>query len=782
MKRNISLLLVGALIYGFIGILLTACSTTKHLPDGEILYTGNKIDYVSKSQTPVGQTTIAEISAALDKTPSTKLFGVLPIPFGMWIYNGFVKYEKGFGRWIFNKFAANPVFISTVNPDVRVKVVHNILRDYGYFNGTVSSTTAVDPKDSLKASVRYKVDMRTPYFIDTVYYQRFTPKTLGIMERGRRRSLISPGEQFNVADLDAERNRISTLLRNRGYFYFRPDYMTYQADTTLVPGGNVSLKLLPVPGLPIASQQPYYVSELTKVSLIGKNGELPNDSLRYKTLDIHFHNKLQIRPNMLYRWLNYQSLVRNDSLRNSARSRLYSQYRQQRTQERLSELGIFRYLELQYTPRDTTAANDTLDFHMQAIFDKPLDAEFNFNLTSKSNDQMGPGALFSVTRHNVFGGGETWNVELKGSYEWQTGGGKNSSLMNSWELGASSSVSFPRVVFPRLGGREYDFPAKTTFRLNANQLNRAKYYKLLSFGGNATYEFQPTRVTRHSLTPFRLDFNALQHHTAAFDSIAALNPALYISLQNQFIPAMQYSYTYDNAVLKEVKHPIWWQSTVVSAGNLTSAIYKAFGHSFQSKDKKLFGAPFAQFLKFSSDFRYLWNIDRNQSIATRVAGGVLWSYGNTTVAPYSESFYVGGANSIRAFTVRSIGPGGYNPEKTDFSFINQNGDIRMEANVEYRFRIYQDFHGALFLDAGNIWLLRNDPDRPDGKLRASSFLKQVALGTGAGLRYDLQFLIFRLDCGVPLHAPYDTGRSNYYNITGDFWKKLGIHFAIGYPF
>ena len=208
-------------------VLFSACSVTKHLPEDEILYTGGKTVIVNKSSTRVGETALTEINAALAKTPSTTLLGgFLPIPFKMWMYNDFVKYKKGFGKWMFNRFAANPpVFISTVNPEVRVKVATNLLRDYGYFNGKVTYETLVDKKDSLKASLLYTVDMKNPYFIDTVYYQRFTPQTLKIMERGRRMSYITPGEQFNVVDLDEERSRISTLLRNRGYFYFRPDYM-----------------------------------------------------------------------------------------------------------------------------------------------------------------------------------------------------------------------------------------------------------------------------------------------------------------------------------------------------------------------------------------------------------------------------------------------------------------------------------------------------------------------------------------------------------------------------
>ena len=728
-------------------ILFSGCSVTKHLPEGEVLYTGGKTVIQNKSTTSVGGTALTEIEAALDKTPSTKMLGgLLPIPFKMWMYNDFVKYKKGFGKWMFNRLAANPpVFISTVNPEVRIKVATNLLRDYGYFNGKVTYETLVDKKDSLKASILYTVDMKNPYFIDTVYYQRFTPQTLRIMERGRRMSYISPGEQFNVVDLDEERTRISTLLRNRGYFYFRPDYMTYQADTTLVPGGHISLRLIPVPGLPAAAQRPYYVGDAS-VYLFGKNGEAPNDSMMYKNLNIHYYKKLQVRPNMLYRWLNYQQFVRNAQMRASNRTRLYSQYRQEQVQEKLSQLGIFSYLDLQYAPKDTTAVCDTLNVTMQATFAKPLD------------------------------------VKLKGSYEWQTGGGEKSSFMNSWEMGVSTSLTFPRVVFPHWGKREFDFPATTTFRLYIDQLNRARYYKLLSFGGNATYDFQPTRTSRHSITPFKLTFNVLQHQSEEFREIADANPALYISLKDQFIPAMEYTYTYDNASARGIKNPIWWQSTVTSAGNLTSVIYRAFGQSFSKEDKRLLNVPFAQFVKLNTEFRHLWNMDKNNKIASRVALGALFAYGNATIAPYSEQFYVGGANSIRAFTVRSIGPGGYHPAESRYSYLDQTGTFRFEANVEYRFRIFKSIWGATFLDAGNVWLMRKDEARPNSQLELKTFPKQIALGTGVGIRYDMDILVFRLDFGIPLHLPYDTERSGYYNVTGSFMKNLGIHFAIGYPF
>lgn len=333
-----------------------------------------------------------------------------------------------------------------------------------------------------------------------------------------------------------------------------------------------------------------------------------------------------------------------------------------------------------------------------------------------------------------------------------------------------------------LATKEYDFPATTTFKLYIDQLNRAKYYKLLAFGGNATYDFQPKRTSKHSFTPFKLTFNVLRDPTEAFKELQAENPALYVSLRDQFIPVFEYMYTYDNASLPGVRNPIWWQTTVSSAGNLTSCIYRIFGKSFKEKDKKLLGVPFAQFLKVNSEFRYHYKIDKNQMIASRIAGGVIWSYGNALAAPYTEQFYIGGANSVRAFSARSIGPGSYAPDKENkYSFINHVGDIRMEANVEYRFRIIGDLHGAVFLDAGNVWLMRKDESRPGGEFTLKNFAKQIALGTGAGLRYDMDFLVFRLDCGVGLHDPYDTGKSGYYNIP-KFKDSLALHFAIGYPF
>lgn len=620
-------------IYGLaVVFLLVACSTTRNLPEGEELYIGQKamiLDNVPTST--VGENALAEIEAALATAPNNSFMGSsslrIPFPLGLWIYNGFEKYQdkKGVGRWIFDRFAADPVLLSEVNPGIREKAGENILREYGYFNGDVSYQTFTDKKNPKKVKLQYMVAFRNPYFIDTLYFQGFTERTTNIMERSLRRSLLRPGVQFNVLDLDAERTRISNLLRNVGYYYFRPDYLTYQADTTLVRGGHVALRMVPVAGMSPVAEKPFYLDDEVSFYLLGDNGEMPTDSMRYENLNIYYHNELKVRPRMLYRWVNYKGYRRKRQVSDSTgieRQRrsegLFSVYKQERVQERLASIGIFRYTEMRYEPRDTAFVCDTLNYSIWASLDKPYDAELDLNFKTKSNNQMGPGAAFSVTKKNVFGGGESWGVELKGSYEWQTG--KNSSSkMNSYEWGVSSSLTFPRILFPGMSDREYDFAATTRLKLYIEQLNRAKYYKLLAFGGELSYEFQPTNVLKHSFTPFRLTFNVLRDPTPEFEQIQAENPALYVSLRNQFIPMMEYTLTYDNSSVRSVRNPIWWQTTVASAGNVTSSIYAILGKPFQEKNKELLGVPFAQFLKINSEFRYHWRMDKNNSVATRFA-------------------------------------------------------------------------------------------------------------------------------------------------------------------
>ena len=764
--------LIGLLL----GLLSWSCSTTKNLPEGAVLYTGiSKIEIQQPDASEAGRSTVEEVEAALAYPPNNALLGSssvrVPFPFGLWVYNAFVNKEGKVSRWIFNKLAAKPVLISTVNPDVRVKVARNLLNEYGYFNGATSYALVPDKKDPRKAKIAYQVTMNQPYTIDSILYVRMRNRVDSLLPRLSSERLIRKGDNFNVVRLQEERERIADRLRDNGYYYFRPEYMIYQADTTITPG-KVSLRIVPKEGMPRNALIPWKLGSVD-FYLNGYRNEQPTDSIRYKDLTIHYEGKLRVRPKELYNRLYFRPGDR------------YSQTQQERSQTALARLGIFRYAEFQYAPRDTMRRQDTLDLRIHTVYDLPLDGELELNVTAKSNDQIGPGAVFSVTKRNMFGGGETFGVKLRGSYEWQTGNKLDAggSKINSYELGLSTTLTFPRLLFPTLGKRDLNFPATTTFRIYADQLNRARFFKMLSFGGDASYEFQPSATSHHSVTPFKLAYNLLQHTTAEFDSIADSNKALMKSLQDQFVPSMSYTYTYDDSPITTKRHHVWLQGSITQAGLLMNAAYAIAGKPFDKEGKKLFGNPFAQFIKGTVEARYNYQLGENQRLVGRIMAGAIYSYGNARTAPYNEQFYVGGANSVRAFTIRSIGPGRYyqSSDENKYAYIDRTGDLKFEANLEYRFPIMGDLHGATFLDCGNIWLLREDPDRPGGRLKAGHFFKDLALGTGFGFRYDMDFLVIRFDVGIGLHLPYETGKSGYYNLPR-FKDGMGYHFAIGYPF
>ena len=763
---------------GLLACFFTACSTTKNLPEGEILYTGiDKLEVLNEDETLAGVTALTEVEAALAYAPNNAIFGSStmrwPFPVGLWVYNDFVKYQdkKGIGRWIFDHLGTQPVLMSSVNGETRAKVATNLLRDYGYFNGSVSYQE-VPQKEPKTAKVSYIIDMAKPYYLDSIAYLRYPHVADSLIGATRQESVLKSGENFSVIKLEEERQRLSTLFRNHGYYYYRPEFTTYRADT-LQKSGYVSLQVVPRAGIPSEAKKQYYIGN-TSVYLTGYNDEPPTDTLKLRTMTLYYSGKKPgIRPS---------ALMRNFFFR---KGELFSQDRQTFTQEAIARMGIFRYSEFRYALQDTTAACDTLDVNMYATFDKPYNAELELNVTNKSTDQMGPGAIFKITRNNFKRMGADLSFELRGSYEWQTGKTVegNSSKLNSYELGTSLSLDFPRLILPwkSNGLRRSRYPQKTSFKIYGDWLNRARFFKMLSFGGNVTYEFRKSRLWKHTVTPFQLTFNTLMSTTERFDSITATNPSLALSLGDQFIPSMNYTFTYDNARLKP-RNQLWWETSVTSAGNVTSLLYAAMGKSFNEKNKKMLGTPFAQFLKLTSEVRMLFKVGEKQHIATRLMGGVLWSYGNQTIAPYSEQFYIGGANSLRAFTVRSIGPGTYNPAGNNkYGYLDQTGDIKLEANVEYRFPIFGDLYGATFLDAGNVWLMRKDENRPGGEFSLKNLAKSLAVNTGVGVRYDLTFLVIRLDLGIALHVPYETGKSGYYNIP-KFKDGLGFHFAIGYPF
>ena len=613
-------------------------------------------------------------------------------------------------------------------------------------------------------------------------------------------SLLHRGDPFSVVSLEAERSRIVGVLREEGYYYQRNDYVTFRADTLQTPM-LVKLQVQPSPTAPKEAMRPYHIGK-TRLNIYKYGDRKIVDSLTMRGGTTIGYSRPFTRKESGKS--PFPKLGRDVLLRPRAvwRSLLFRQgdlYRQSLSdmmQDGLAATNVFSSVRINYVPRrDTTVAGqpsaadslsyivqegDTLDIIVNATLDKPYDAEFQGNVTGKTGGQVGPGASFSFSKRNAFRGAETLTLKVWGSYEWQTGANVegSSSLLNSYEYGLSGSLSYPRFRFFGLGrkvGRR--FVSSTAFDLQARCMNRAGFFGRISWSGGINYTLQRKQHIKHEFSPLTITYDQLLHSTERFDSIVAANPALYVSMRDQFVPSMSYSFSWAGTPAQ----PSALAVSFKEASALLSSIYAISGESYSKEGKKLLGVPFAQFVKATVQYTKQFPLTKRSLIATRAFGGIVYSYGNAKSAPYGELFSVGGANSIRAFGMRTIGPGAYHPVRSQYSYVDQMGDLKLEANVEYRFPIVGKLQGAAFLDAGNVWLLRESDSQPGGQFSFRDFGDQIALGTGVGIRYDLDFLVIRFDLGIGIHAPYDTGRSGYYNMPS-FGKSLGYHFAIGYPF
>ncbi|MCC8114519.1 MAG: BamA/TamA family outer membrane protein [Bacteroidales bacterium] len=744
--------------------LLASCSTTRRIPEGQYLYTGLKGLDIESDSAAFPKTIKEALHNAVDVAPNKKWGILIPMaPVGLWVYNNWNVTDSSsrLKKWLYKKWVQQPVLVSDVKPELRVKMLDEILDNNGYFRGT-ASYEMVQPKNKKKAALLYTIDPGPAFHLDSIIMLPDTSHLVHIIDSvAQRDPYLRPGSRFSMDSLASVRTRITNVLKRRGYYYFRPDYIEYLADSLENPE-HISLKLDLAKNIVPFTLQRFRTGSITVYANRHQGGGTP-DTIPLKGMEL-----IQMRPSKLR-----TSLIENNV---TFRTGKYFSVRDvNNTQSYLSRLGIFNGITIDAVP-DTTAANPTLNVNVYTTFDMPLEASFEVNATSKSNSYIGPGLMFTVTNHNIFGGGEQLSVSLFGNYEWQTGS-HSRSIFNSYEFGINASLAFPRLLAPNFIRRRRHSLNWTRITLGGEVLNRPHYFKLAQFNTSFNYDWQVTRYISNTFTPLKFSYNKLMKTTSDFDSIMAANPAVAQSFMSQYIPQMMYSFTFDRQL--NYSNTLNWTFTVQEAGNLFWAIYEACG---KKGEKTLFGTPFSQFVKGKTQLVWGRRLGRtNQWMVSRVAVGAAHAYGNSTQVPYSEQFYCGGANSVRAFTVRSIGPGSYHQPYNKNDYFDQTGTFLFEANVEYRFPIIGDLNGALFLDSGNVWLLKNDPLRPGGKLEARKFFKELATGTGFGLRYDIGMLVLRGDLGIGIHAPYDTGKKGYYNMKS-FGKSLAFHLAIGYPF
>lgn len=699
----------------------------------------------------------SEVEGALSYAPNGSLMGssswTHPFTIGLWVWNRYANSSSRFGRWMLNTLGETPRYISTANPGVRTQVAKNTLRNFGYFRGDVSFRID-DTKNPRKKKISYQVLPGTLFHLDSIEYRPFPHSMDSLIRENLGESLLRRGAPFSISSLSEERSRIAADLRNKGYYFFRGDHIAYKADTIQRPD-FVQLQLQPSPSMPQAAKRPFYVGK-TNITILKYGTREATDSFSRRNITMKWSGGKKRKPSLrLMAFYRYLYNKKGD---------LYSQDVHKLIQNKLSAMGVFSSVQVSYVPRDTALARrhynvaefcDTLDLDIQCTLDKPYDSEFEAKVTNKTNGLLGPGLSYSINKRNAFRGAETLTLGVNGSYEWQTGANMKGSntLINSWELGGNLNLSYPRFIFfGNLWRRlSRNTQATTLFKVDVKWLNRAGYYGSTSVGARIKWTFRKGENILHEFTPVRLEYNHLLSTTERFETLMNENPALYESLRDKLVPSLEYAFTWTTP--KVQKH----QGRVA-----------------------LFTKQAIQFQKYTAEYSHSIRLSTRSNLVVRGYFGFIWNYGDKS-APYADLFSSGGANSIRAFGVRGIGPGSYNPAQTNYSYLDQVGNMKLEFNAEYRFPIVGNLFGAVFLDAGNVWLTKEDTSRPGGLFQWKNLGKELALGTGAGLRYDLEFLVIRFDLGIGLHAPYDTGKSGYYNMTS-FGKSLGYHLAIGYPF
>ena len=806
--------------YLFTLLLLSSCSLTKNIPDDDQLFRGLKeIAYIDEqdSQQHADETRQAqmetmkeEIEAALATIPNGSLFFssyyAAPWSWRLWVYNTYASKDSKFAKWMTKSFGKAPVLMSQVNPALRASVATSVLRNNGYFRGQVTYEP-VPMKNPKMSKLRYTVRLDSLFTVDSLAYTGFTDSLQLLIDSTRRETLIPKSSPFSVAALDGERNRVSSLFRNNGYYYFLPSYTTYFADTIAVPN-KTQLRLQMVDGLSEDALKKWYIGHID-VQFRKSPRELLSDSIQRRHLTIHYNGKSSpIRP---------RTILRDLALRPR---QAFSQEKYQESASKINATGVFSSTDFVFTPRTGT---DTLDLTLNCVFDKPYDFYFGADIKGRTIGRWGPEVKIGFTKRNAFKGGEKLDINLHGSNEWQEGKGSD---MNTFQYGADVSLEFPRIIAPFYNSdsirRDKDgrpkprrfYATPTTYaKISTDVIRRPEYYKMHVVSGEWTYRWQTSANSRHEFSPITLSYQFLNNFTEKFEELKDSLLYLEAVMGDKFIPKMRYTYAYTSPA--SYRNPIRWETTVEEAGNIVSLWHRLGGHSFNEKEKTLFKNPYSQFLRLETDFTKTWSLSTSSSLVGHINAGIIYSYGNSRESPFSEMFYAGGANSIRAFPVREVGPGEFTmagQRDRQFSYLMRNGDLKLVANLEYRQPLFGNLHGAIFLDIGNTWRIRSaylgeredwealvdEEDREDileiydsmewyfdlMKFKPSRFFKDIAVGTGIGLRYDLGFLVIRVDWGFALHNPetsYYTDRTNYFNF-GRFKDMQTLHFAIGYPF
>ena len=759
----------------YLALSLASCSATKFVPDGSYLLDEVKIHTDNKEIKP------SDMRLYVRQNPNSKWFSTIKTQ--LYVYNWSGRDStKWFNRFL-RKIGDAPVIYNESDAIRSQEEIAKAVQNLGYMGASVKRTTKTKKK---KLKLFYEITSGKPYIVRTLKYDISDKKIAEYLRNDSTQSMLREGMLFDVNVLDAERQRITDYLLCNGYYKFNKDYITYTADTARnTHQVDLTLHLLPYKTYVGDTPKEHFQYKINKINFITDYDVLQssalssieiNDSLHYNGFPIYYKDKLYLRPKVLV-----------DNLR-FASGDLYDERNVQKTYTYFGRLSALKYTNIRFFE---TQNGDSTQLNCYVMLTKSKHKSISFELEgTNSAGDLGAAASVSFQHRNLFRGSETFMVKFRGAYEAISGLQPGYKNHNYTEYGVETSINFPNFLFPFLTS---DFKrrikATTEFGLQYNYQLRPEFSRTIA-SASWSYKWIQKQKIQHRIDLLDISYLYLPWISSQFQEDYINkdkdNYILKYNYENRLIVRMGYNYSYNSAGGALVNNTITTNSYSIragfeSAGNILYGISKMINMR-KNKDGEyaILGIPYAQYLKGDFDFAKNIIIDHRNSLAFHAGIGIAVPYGNAKVVPFEKRYFSGGANSVRGWSVRNLGPGSF---AGDGNFMNQSGDIKLDASIEYRTRLFWKFRGAAFIDAGNIWTIREYENQPGGVFEFDKFYKQIAVAYGLGLRLDLDFFVLRFDGGMKAINPkYKKAKERYPIIHPRFSRDFAFHSAVGYPF
>ena len=761
-------------LYIMLVALISSCSANRFIPENHYLLDEVNIFSDTKEVQP------SLFTSYVRQNPNAKWFNLVKVPMHIYCLSG-QDSTSSFNRFL-KKLGDEPVIYDPFVTEKSKMEIEKAVRNMGYMRAKVHLNTEIN-KNKLK--VNYFIEAGQPYTIQHIAYHIDDMQINDFIEKDSANSYLQTGMPFDVTVLDNERNRITKLLQNNGYYKFNKDFLVYQADTVRnTYQVNLTMKLLPFQlrkeDIPTRHKQYTIrnVNFLTEDNLFLQTNNLNEyDSIHHKGLHIFYKDNLYLRPNTLANFNYIQP---------------QQPYREQEVQNTYTAMGRLRALKYTNINFSEVNLNDSTQLDANILMTKGKNQSLSFEIEgTNSAGDLGAAASMTFQHRNVFKGSETFTMKVRGAYEAITGLQEGYEDDDYKEYGIEASLNFPEFKFPFLSS---DFKRKiratSEVGMNFNSQIRPEFIRTLA-SASWSYKWVDNKRSQHRFDLLNINYVYVpwksNNFKAYLENLTDRNSILIKSYEDQLIVRMGYSYIYNSANNRtrtsNNRNTYSIRVNLEEAGNLLYGTSKAI-HSTPKEDKGyvIANIPFAQYVKGDFDYAHNWNIDQRNSFVFHIGMGVAYPYGNSQVLPFEKRYFSGGPNSVRGWSVRSLGPGSYKGTDGNMNYINHSGDIKLDMNIEFRTHLFWKFNGAAFIDAGNIWNIREYEGQEEGTFRFNRFYKQLAVAYGLGIRFDLDYLIIRFDGGMKAINPMQTGKDKYPFIRPNFNRDFSFHFAVGYPF